>query len=95
MLLLLIGAALGTYAALVRWDHLAIAASLIFVIRPLGAWVALAGTGLAGRERFVTAAFGVRGIGSIYYLAFAAGLTQMPAIDDLWLVVLVTIAITG
>jgi sodium/hydrogen antiporter len=95
ILLLLIGAALGTYAALVRWDHIAIAASLIFVIRPLVAWIALAGAGLAGRERFVTAAFGVRGIGSIYYLAFAAGVTQMPAIDELWLVVLVTIAMSA
>jgi len=95
VLLLMTGAALGTYAAWVRWDHLAIAASLVFVIRPLAAWVALAGAGLTERERLVTAAFGVRGIGSIYYIAFAAGVTQMPAIGELWLVVLVTIAMSA
>lgn len=96
VLLLMTGAALGTYLELVRWEHVAIAASLIFVVRPLMGWAALAGTSLTPRERLVTAAFGVRGIGSIYYLAFAAGSTiAMPAIGELWLVVLVTIAMSA
>lgn len=95
VLLLMTGAALGTYVDLVRWDHVAIAAMLIFLIRPLSAWAALIGTDLTGRERLVTAAFGVRGIGSIYYLAFAAGSAQVPAIGDLWLVVLVAIAMSA
>jgi NhaP-type Na+/H+ or K+/H+ antiporter len=95
VLLLMTGAALGTYWAQVTWEHVAIAAALVFAIRPLVGWVTLAGTGLPPRERFVTAAFGVRGIGSIYYLAFAAGATQMPVLADLWLVVLVTIALSA
>lgn len=96
VLLLMTGAALGTYIDLVRWEHVAIAASLVFLVRPLIGWAALAGTGLAPRERLVTAAFGVRGIGSIYYLAFAAGSTAaMPAVAELWLVVLVTIAMSA
>lgn len=95
VLLLMVGAALGTYAGWVRWEHAAIAAALVFVIRPLIGWVTLAGTGLAPRERFVTAAFGVRGIGSIYYLAFAAGLASIPAVAELWMVVLVTIAMSA
>jgi sodium/hydrogen antiporter len=95
ILLLMTGAALGTYAGWVRWEHVAIAASLVFVIRPLVGWMALGGTGLAPRERFVTAAFGVRGIGSIYYLAFAAGAATIAAIEELWLVVLVTIAMSA
>ncbi len=96
VLLLMTGAALGTYAGLVRWDHIAIAASLVFVVRPLIGWVALAGTDLTARERMVAAAFGVRGIGSIYYLAFAAGsVAAMPFVGELWLVVLVTIAMSA
>jgi NhaP-type Na+/H+ or K+/H+ antiporter len=95
ILLLLTGAALGTYASWVRWEHVAIAASLIFVIRPLTGWMSLTGAGLHPRERFVTAAFGVRGIGSLYYLAFAAGAVQVPALADLWLTVLVTIAMSA
>lgn len=95
VLLLMVGAALGTYAADVRWQHLAIAAALVFAIRPLIGWFSLAGTGLGARERFVTAAFGVRGIGSLYYLAFAAGMAAVPSLADLWLVVLVTIALSA
>lgn len=96
VLLLLTGTALGTYAGLLRWEHLAIAAALIFVVRPVIGWVSLAGSGLARRERLVTAAFGVRGIGSIYYLAFAAGsAAAIPLIGELWLVVLVTIALSA
>lgn len=96
VLLLMTGAALGTYWNLVRWEHVAIAASLIVVVRPLIGWLSLAGTSLGARERLVTAAFGVRGIGSIYYLAFAASYTvTMPAIAELWVVVLVTIAMSA
>lgn len=95
VLLLMTGAALGTYLPLVGWEHLAIAAALVVAIRPLFGWLALAGSGLAPRERFVTAAFGVRGIGSLYYLAFAAGTMQLPALTELWLVVLVTIALSA
>lgn len=95
LMLLMTGAALGAYAGLVRWDHVIIAAALIFLIRPLSAWIALLGTNLGKRERVVTAAFGVRGIGSIYYLAFAAGAAQVPAIGDLWLIVLVAIAMSA
>lgn len=95
ILLLMTGAALGAYATAIRIEHVAIAASLVFVIRPLAGWITLGGTGLNPRERFVTAAFGVRGIGSLYYLAFAAGMVQMPALAELWMVVLVTIALSA
>ncbi|WP_379922354.1 cation:proton antiporter [Erythrobacter sp. R86502] len=95
VLLLMTGAALGAYIGWVEWQHVAIAAALIFVIRPVSGWFSLAGAGLPHRERFVTAAFGVRGIGSIYYLAFAAGTASVPGLTDLWLTVLVTIAMSA
>ncbi|KPF64300.1 cation:proton antiporter [Porphyrobacter sp. AAP60] len=95
VLLLMTGAALGVYWNEIRLEHVAIAASLIFVIRPLFGWAALAGTGQPNKERFVVAAFGVRGIGSLYYLAFAAVTAEVPMIADLWLVVLVSIAMSA
>ncbi|MFM7349165.1 MAG: cation:proton antiporter [Erythrobacter sp.] len=96
VLLLMTGAALGTYLHLIDWTHVGIAASLIFVVRPLIGWAALAGTNLDPRERLVAAAFGVRGIGSIYYLAFAAGsAAAMPMVGELWPIVLVTIAMSA
>lgn len=95
VLLLMTGAALGAYLDMVEWRHVAIAASLVFLVRPLSGWLALAGTGLPPRERLVTAVFGVRGIGSLYYLAFAAGTATLPGLADLWLTVLVTIALSA
>ena len=44
---------------------------LLFVIRPLAAWVGLLGTRADASQRGMIAWFGVRGVGSVYYLAFA------------------------
>lgn len=44
---------------------------MLFVIRPLAAWVGLLGTGADATQRRMIAWFGVRGVGSVYYLAFA------------------------
>ncbi|MEV6282651.1 cation:proton antiporter [Kribbella sp. NPDC051770] len=49
----------------------AIGAALILVLRPLTAWLSLHRTEMRRSERWVTAAFGVRGVGSIFYLAYA------------------------
>jgi NhaP-type Na+/H+ or K+/H+ antiporter len=44
---------------------------LFVVIRPLATMLTLAGTSLSRRQRAFMAWFGVRGIGSVYYLAYA------------------------
>lgn len=44
---------------------------MIFVIRPLTGWIALLKTGLSGFQKFVLSFYGIRGIGSVYYLAYA------------------------
>lgn len=64
---------------------------LIFVIRPLVGWQSLAGTALVGRERLVVAFYGVRGIGSIYYLAYAGHHIKLVNEYDLWATVAFTI----
>ncbi|HEX2161188.1 MAG TPA: cation:proton antiporter [Thermoleophilaceae bacterium] len=46
---------------------------LLLAIRPLSVLVALAGSRLDWRERAFVAWFGVRGVGSLYYAAVAAG----------------------
>jgi len=57
---------------------------LILVLRPLIAWVSLAGVGLGRGERATIAFFGVRGVGTIYYIAYGAGQAQFPDLDLLW-----------
>lgn len=44
---------------------------LMLVIRPISVFIALLGSGMPVSERRLTAWFGVRGVGSIYYLTYA------------------------
>lgn len=44
---------------------------LFFVLRPLSVWLGLLGAQVSGDQRLLIAWFGIRGIGSIYYLMFA------------------------
>lgn len=72
LVLMLIGAALadGLLSA-VDWRHALFAAAVLLLVRPAAAAVSLVqGNGLP-RERAAVAFFGVRGIGSVYYLAYA------------------------
>jgi NhaP-type Na+/H+ or K+/H+ antiporter len=91
LLLILIGGVIPLLWSELDWHHVAIGLALIFVIRPLGAWVALAGTGMPGRERAVVAAYGVRGIGSIYYLSYATSHLEFTNEGQLWATIAFTI----
>ncbi|WP_432888191.1 cation:proton antiporter [Kribbella sp. CA-245084] len=71
-ILLLLGSAIT--AGLLRpltFAGAALGLLLVLVIRPLTAWVSLTGTPMRRSERWVTAAFGIRGVGSVFYLAYA------------------------
>ena len=79
--LLLLGSVLPIGGVLeLGWPVLVVAFALIFVIRPVSVLVALLPTRLIARHRLFIAWFGIRGIGSIYYLGFAfAALTPADA----------------
>ncbi len=89
--MLVIGALLTTKAFTL--ESIAIAASLIFVVRPIAIYLSTAGTLLTRTQRRLAAWFGIRGIGSVYYLSYAMthGVTtsEMRVVAD---AVLVTIA---
>jgi NhaP-type Na+/H+ or K+/H+ antiporter len=52
---------------------LLVAGLLIFVIRPLGAWVSTVGNRFHPTTRILFGWFGIRGVGSLYYLSYAYG----------------------
>jgi sodium/hydrogen antiporter len=52
---------------------LIIAGSLIFIIRPLGIWITSIGEGYYPLRRWLFGWFGIRGVGSIYYLTYSLG----------------------
>lgn len=72
VLLVALGSALPRLFVDLTWTHLVVALLLLLIVRPLAGWLALLGTGIGRRDRAVMAIYGVRGIGSIYYLAYAA-----------------------
>ncbi len=98
--LLVLGIALtrGLLDAL-DWRGVAIGLALIFVVRPLAGFAALAPFarrthqtgGLTRPQMWAAAFFGVRGIGSIYYLAYAGAEADVLAGDWLWSTVSFTI----
>ena len=94
IMLILIGGALPLLWPELDWPHVAIAVLLIFVVRPLGGWLALARTDFRPRERWVVAAYGVRGLGSIYYLGYAASHAEFPGEGKLWAIVAFTILLS-
>lgn len=68
VLVLWVGVALANH-----WEPaaLAVGGALIFVLRPLGAVLLLVGTPVSPVQRNLLGWFGVRGIGSVYYLGYA------------------------
>lgn len=94
-LLLLFGGALvrGLLAPLAVRDW-AVVLGLLVVVRPLVARLVLAGTPTQPIERRTIAWFGIRGIGSIYYLAFALSKTAFVHAPRLWAITGTTILVS-
>jgi NhaP-type Na+/H+ or K+/H+ antiporter len=101
ILLVTFGGAIATGGLLtsLTWASVAYAAFAIFIARPLSAWFALAGAGCPWVERGAISFFGIRGVGSIYYLAFALQQPGFGSADVLWstaaLIVLTSILLHG
>lgn len=87
LLVLFGGALVGGLLGPVGWREALAAVVIVLVIRPLAAAASLLGSGLPRMERVVVAFFGIRGIGSAYYLAHALVEAEIPEARRLWAVV--------
>lgn len=98
--LILLGGAVarGVLESLTLPDIL-FAAAVLLVVRPIAGWVGLTPGKTGPRERGVIAFFGVRGVGSLFYIAYALQNGEFPGGERLWaivsLVILGSIAIHG
>ena len=84
LLLVALGSVMPLLFTDLTWTHFVVALMLILVIRPLSGWIALTRTGLNRRERAVVSVYGVRGIGSIYYLCYAGSHMEFINEGALW-----------
>ncbi|GIH94366.1 cation transporter [Planobispora siamensis] len=95
LILLLGGFVAGGGLAWLTWQGAATGLLLLLVIRPLTGWLGQLGGRAGPRERGVIAFFGIRGIGSLYYLAYALGHADfgVPA-REIWAVVGFTVLVS-
>ncbi|WP_405093503.1 cation:proton antiporter [Micromonospora sp. NBC_01392] len=99
LLLLFGGAVIGGLLAPLTWPAALVGLGLVLVIRPLVGWLSLRGAPGRPAEHWVISAFGIRGVGSFYYLAYATSKTDFPQAELLWatvgLVVVVSVVAHG
>ena len=99
LLVLFGGAVVRGLLAPLTWGTVAVGLAVVLVVRPLSAWLSLRGGPGSGGERFAIAAFGIRGIGSFYYLSYAMSHATFPGADLVWatigFVVLVSVVLHG
>ncbi len=99
LLVLLGGAVVRGLLEPLTWPAVAVAVTVVFVVRPLVARLALSGTRIGPGDRTAISVFGIRGIGSLFYLAYAT--VQARFVDSalLWavtgLVVVLSVVVHG
>ncbi|WP_275785942.1 cation:proton antiporter [Pararhizobium gei] len=101
LLMVCFGAVIADGALLhaLNWRMAVATLLILFVLRPLSGWISLIGAPQPRHEKAVISIFGIRGLGSFYYLAFATGEAKFPGTEILWqsvfLTVLVSIVVHG
>ncbi len=99
VLVLFGGAVASGLLASLTWPAVALGLIFLLLVRPAAAAISLLGTGERWRDRAVISFFGIRGIGSLYYLAHAFNIAEFPNENILWsttgFVMLVSIFLHG
>ncbi|PVM88622.1 cation transporter [Caulobacter endophyticus] len=95
VLLLLFGGALvsGILAPL-SWTDVGLAVAILLVIRPVAGLIGLVGFRAVRSEKLTLAFFGIRGVGTIYYLAYALGRSDFPQAERLWAIAALVILLS-
>ncbi|WP_419900278.1 cation:proton antiporter [Roseomonas sp. USHLN139] len=99
LLLLFGGALVRGLLAPVTWTDVIVAVVILLVIRPLTGLVGLLGFKAARTEKLTLAFFGIRGVGSLYYLAYGLNHMKLADTEQLWglvaLIVLLSVLLHG
>lgn len=70
------------------------ALAILFLVRPLSSYLALSGNDLPKSEKWVISFFGIRGIGSLYYLSYGIYYADFPQAEELWAITLLIITLS-
>lgn len=76
------------------WRETVVAFVIVLLVRPLAGWAGLIGVPVAKPERAAISFFGIRGVGSFYYLAYATNQVEFLQTDGLWAIVGLVVGIS-
>jgi sodium/hydrogen antiporter len=76
------------------WRGVLVAVAVVLVVRPFAGLTGLARTSIPDAERGVIAFFGIRGVGSFYYLAYASNQVDFLQVEQVWAVTALVVAIS-
>lgn len=93
-LLLLGGAVVDGALRALTWTGAVVAIAIVLVVRPVAGWLGLIGSDHDRTERFAIAFYGIRGMGTIYYLAHAVNEETFPLASEVWAVAIMTILVS-
>ncbi|MGP3698174.1 cation:proton antiporter [Rhodobacter sp. NSM] len=96
VLLVCFGAAVAEGSVFAAIDGRVVTAALLilFVARPVCAGLSLVGHRCPWREKMAIAFFGIRGLGSFYYLAYAMGAAEFGQAGYLWMTVCLVVILS-
>jgi NhaP-type Na+/H+ or K+/H+ antiporter len=81
------------------WEAGLFALIALFIVRPLSGWISLMGSRPSADEKAVISFFGIRGLGTAYYLAYAVNHADFPEAKLIWnvsgLIILISIVLHG
>lgn len=95
VIVLLLGGAIvdGLFAPL-TWTMAAVAVVLVFGVRPLAGLLGMLGFDTSLREKATISFFGIRGIGSLYYLAHGLEEASFDQVEETWALVGFTVVLS-
>lgn len=76
------------------WYDLTFSSLLVFVVRPLTGFVALINSKISNFEKLCISFFGIRGLGSIYYIAYAISKEPDLPTQRIWSVICFTVLLS-
>src|SRR3954471_6106931 len=96
LLLVCFGAAMagGAIFNALSWEAVAVGLIILLIVRPLAGIIGLAGTRPRHGEKWVIAFFGIRGLGSFYYVAYALGAATFQQTEIVWTVVCFVVVVS-
>ncbi len=66
--------------------HMVFVAAMLIVVRPAAALIGMIGVARPALEKGIIAFFGIRGLGSVYYLAYGLNQADFEGADSMWAV---------